>query len=91
MNIFEKLLEKPETDCPYEVGQKVRVLKQVLDDGQTPDFWIEGLVEIISVGHTLISKDWTVTLKHPNGATDRFKASELDARYIKNRKNKVLR
>lgn len=84
-------MEKPTTDSPFEVGQKVKVLKSVLDDGQTPSFWIDELVEVVSVGSTLLSKEWTVTLKHSNGATDRFKSYELDARYIKNRKKKVLK
>lgn len=89
--LFDHLMKKPETDSPFEVGQKVKVLKKVLEDGQTPEFWTECLVEVISVGATMLHKEWTVTLKHPNGATDRFKAEELDWRYIKNRKNKVLR
>lgn len=83
-------MEKPTTDSPFEVGQKVKILKSVLNDGQTPKFWTEELVEVISVGSTLLSKEWTVTLKHSNGSTDRFKSYELDARYIRNRKKKVL-
>lgn len=88
--LFEVLCEKPKTDCPFEVGQKTKVLKKVLEDGQTPDFWVGVEVEVVSVGHTLLHKEWTLTLKHPNGTQDRFKATECDWRYIKNRKKKIL-
>lgn len=87
---FKKTQEPPKTDCPFEIGQTVRVLQSVTDDGQTPQFWAGALVKVIGQRCTMIHKEWLVKLEYSPGVEDWFKCVELDYRFIRGKKNKKL-
>lgn len=69
----------------FEVGQKVKVCQKVLKDGQTPRFWLVGLVTVVSRSTSGLHKEHWYHLEHPNGAHDEFRETELDYRYRKRR------
>lgn len=88
--LLEHMVKPPETDCPFEIGQTVRILKSVTEDGQTPEFWAGAKVEVIGTRNTMLHKEWLVKCRHENGAEEYFKSYEVDWRYIKNKNNKKL-
>ena len=65
----------------FQVGQTVRIIKRVIDDGQTPLYWSGAKVIVQSRGCTPLFKTHVYVLKHPNGAEDQFVEEELDRRY----------
>ena len=68
----------------FRVGQTVRVLKRIIDDGQTPHYWSGAKGECISVNIAgLIRKVWVYQVRHPNGNMCEFKEEELDYRFRK--------
>jgi hypothetical protein len=69
----------------YEVGQAVRVLKGLSQDGQTPKFWDGAIAKVISRGSSPVMKIHSYRLQHPNGAIDDFREEELDRRYARNK------
>lgn len=88
MSLTGKLLEaakKPiESEPAFSVGQTVRVLKNVSDDGQTPKYWSGAKCECIGRGvGGMIMKRWVYQLRHENGRTCEFQEHELDLRFAK--------
>lgn len=87
MDLIDKLLEKCNYPDPkpylFQVGQKVRILKKVIDDGQTPYFWADSVCEIIKRRSTLFSKRHVYFLRHENSCVEGFLEEELDARYAR--------
>jgi hypothetical protein len=84
MDLLKVANDKSE-DKPFlfKVGQLVRPLKKVIDDGQTKEYWIYGKSIIISRTRTMFSKRNYYRLEHPNGATDDFEEDELDYRFVR--------
>jgi hypothetical protein len=65
----------------FSIGQKVRVLKKVVEDGQTPSYWAGAIATVEAF--TWRGDCMTLTLVHENGAVERFRDYELDSRYFK--------
>ena len=66
----------------FKVGQTVRVLKHIPDDGQTPLYWGGAKGECINIKVIgTLSKRWLYEVEHPNGSICEFTESELDARF----------
>jgi hypothetical protein len=65
----------------FRCGQQVRVLRKVIDDGQTPTHWA-GRIGCITRRYTTgIHKDhWY--LVEASGSRCEFRESELDRRYV---------
>lgn len=83
-DLLMKVINEPDTKpYYYEVGQKVRVCKKVLEDGQTPRFWAGAVCEVVKRYASMIHKDHWYKLRHPNGNEDEFREYELDYRYIR--------
>lgn len=85
MELFDLLVQVANEPDPnpflFKVGQKVRVLKKVVDDGQTPHYWAGSICEVIGRSSSFLHKDHWYALKHTNGFTDLFSEEELDNRY----------
>ena len=66
----------------FKVGQIVRVLKHIPDDGQTPLYWGGAKGECIDLKAAgLLVKVWVYEVRHPNGSVCEFKEEELDYRF----------
>ena len=68
----------------YEVGQKVRIRKNVIYDGQTPKYWGGALCQILSRQNVgFVPKHiYKVRLLHGDKVCDFFEY-EIDMRYIR--------
>lgn len=86
LNQFEdKLHHKKIKPFLYEVGQKVRIRKNIVQDGQTPEYWSGALCQILSrqnVGMFLPKHMYKVRLLHGDKICDFFEY-EIDMRYIR--------
>lgn len=80
-----KVANNKEWDSPFifYVGQAVKPVKSVLDDGQTEAYWLEEKSTVSKQVRTMLSKRNYYRLQHPNGAIDDFEQDELDHRYVK--------
>lgn len=66
----------------FRAGQRVRVLRFVANDGQTPDYWAGAVCTCLSrraVG--VLQKRWSYLLQHANGQIAAFQEYELDQRF----------
>ena len=70
---------------PYlaDIGQTVRVLKRVTEDGQTPAWWAGAICVVEKRMTSGLLKEHSYKLRHENNRTCDFKESELDRRYLK--------
>ena len=86
-NNFMKMMRRIETKpFLYSFGQKARVLSNVIEDGQTPEYWSGAKVEIRERYHTPIFKNRVYVVKHlKNNRICEFKEEELDKRYRRKR------
>lgn len=78
-------MNKPDSNpFLFEVGQTVRVVKRVIDDGQTPEHWSGAMGTVISQRCTMLSKRHWYKVKHAGrNCTCDFEEDELDFRFAK--------
>ncbi len=69
--LAQRYAEPPNHPALFEVGQKVRVRKRVVQDGQTPKFWAGAVVMVESRLCSGMHKEW-YQLRHENGCADAF-------------------
>ena len=79
------ILTKNHKPFLYEVGQKIRVSKKVIMDGQTPDYWGGAICQILRRSRTGIISDkhlYRVRILHKDKTCEFFE-EELDRRFIR--------
>lgn len=68
---------------PWDVGQVVRVKRQITRDGQTPGYWAGAYATVIARRSTLLHKDHWYTLRHnANSRMCDFREEEIDRRSL---------
>lgn len=68
----------------FEVGQTVRVVKSVVNDGQTPKHWAGATGSVERRKTTGLHKDHWYVVRHATGnVTCEFREDELDRRYAR--------
>jgi recombinational DNA repair protein (RecF pathway) len=84
MELLVKAYREPDPN-PYlfEVGQRARVLKRVVEDGQTPKAWAGAIVTVERCWTTGLHKDHIYVVRRADGIVCEFKEDELDARYAR--------
>ena len=83
---FMEFVMKPDTKpFLFKEGQTARVLNNMSDDGQTPEYWDGAKVIILSIHVTPIFKNHIYEVQHlENNIKCEFKEDELDKRFIRN-------
>ena len=71
----------------FRVGQVVRILKNVVEDGQTPEYYSGAKVIIISTHCTMLLKEHYYKVRHlENNKICIFKEDEIDGRFRRKEK-----
>jgi hypothetical protein len=83
--IFEKAMKEPAPPFAFQEGRKVRILKRVVEDGQTP-LYFSGAIGLIKkrciMGILMKTPYYYVEV---NSHTEPFSEEELDHRYAQKR------
>ncbi len=80
--MLEQQMKKPEV-YRFQIGQTVRVLNCVVEDGQTPDYWAGAICTVTSRYTTPIGRAvWYKLYFKPQHVIAPFSEDHLDHRYI---------